>query len=101
MVNPGGTLYLTANSASGSKYYEFVTPMQDYVAARWQEWKPIYSVIEIDNQAFTVNTYEVDTGKQIDGTYTIVKNVSAKSPAQSPAQAAHARQYLAGRMINL
>jgi hypothetical protein len=56
-----------------------MNPRQDYVAARWQEWKPTYSVIEIDEHAFTVNTYETDTGKKIDETYTIVKTAPAKT----------------------
>ena len=32
VVDPNGTLYMTANSASGSKYYELISAQQDYIA---------------------------------------------------------------------
>ncbi|MDY3918392.1 MAG: metallophosphoesterase family protein [Candidatus Limivivens sp.] len=34
VINPEGILYMTANSASGSKYYDLVSRQQSYVAAR-------------------------------------------------------------------
>ncbi|HBE81078.1 MAG TPA: serine/threonine protein phosphatase [Firmicutes bacterium] len=74
VINPKGTLYITANSATGSKYYELINRMQDYIAARWQEWKPTYSVIEISDTSLTINTFETETGRQIDSAYTIVKS---------------------------
>lgn len=36
VTDPEGTLYLSANSASGSKYYELIAAQQDYIAARSQ-----------------------------------------------------------------
>ena len=33
VTDPQGILYMTANSASGSKYYELLSTQQDYVAA--------------------------------------------------------------------
>lgn len=77
VTNPTGTLYVTANSSTGSKYYELLNPMQNYVAARWQEWKPTYSIIEISNTEFTISTYETESGKKIDTPYTIVKTSAA------------------------
>ena len=50
VVNPQGTLYMTANSASGSKFYELISAQQDYIAARSQNWLPSYSVIEMDER---------------------------------------------------
>ena len=38
VTDPQGILYMTANSASGSKYYELVSTQQDYIAARSQNW---------------------------------------------------------------
>lgn len=73
LVKPNGTVYITANSASGSKYYELINSIQNYVAARWQEWKPTYSVIEINNNIFTIDTYETETGSKIDTTFSIQK----------------------------
>ena len=40
VTNPQGILYMTANSASGSKFYELIASQQDYVAERSQNWLP-------------------------------------------------------------
>lgn len=74
-VNPEGILYMTANSASGSKYYDLVTKQQSYIASRWQEDVPTYSIIDIDEVSFTINTYRTDNNEKIDNTYSIVKSV--------------------------
>ncbi|MDO4173991.1 MAG: S-layer homology domain-containing protein [Eubacteriales bacterium] len=76
-VNPDGILYMTANSSSGSKYYDLVPRMQTYIANRWQEDVPTYSVIDIDEDSFTINTYRTDTDEKIDDTFTIVKEEKA------------------------
>lgn len=76
VTDPAGILYMTANSASGSKYYELLPTQQDYVAYRSQNWLPSYSVIEIKGDTFTINTYQVNddgTTEQIDDTFTITK----------------------------
>lgn len=78
-VNPEGILYMTANSASGSKYYDLVPRMQTYIAARWQEDVPTYSVVSVDETSFTINTYRTDTNEAIDTQFTIVKSVSKES----------------------
>lgn len=71
--NPDGILYLTANSASGSKYYDLVTTQQSYIAARWQEDVPTFSMIDVSDDEFTINTYRTDTMELIDKTFTIRK----------------------------
>lgn len=73
VVNPDGILYMTANSSSGSKYYDLTARQQSYIAARWQEDVPTYSVIDITDDTFTINTYRTDTDEKIDSTYTIQK----------------------------
>lgn len=73
-VNPDGILYMTASSSSGSKYYDLVPRMQSYIANRWQEDVPTYSIIEIDDDSFTINTYRTDNGNAIDDAFTIVKD---------------------------
>ncbi|MDO5402694.1 MAG: metallophosphoesterase family protein [Eubacteriales bacterium] len=73
-VNPDGILYMTAGSSSGSKYYDLVARKQEYVAARWQEDVPTYSVIDMDETSFTINTYRTDTNEAIDSSFTIVKS---------------------------
>lgn len=72
-VNPEGILYMTANSSSGSKYYDLVPRTQTYIANRWQEDVPTYSVVEIDEDSFTINTYRTDNNEKIDDTFTIIK----------------------------
>ena len=80
MVNPQGTLYMTANSASGSKFYELLATQQDYIAVRSQNWLPSYSVIEMDDDSFTIDTYQITADGQveaIDQTFTIEKQENA------------------------
>ena len=73
VVNPEGILYITANSATGSKYYELVDNQQAYIAKRWQRNVPTFSVINIAGNRFTIDTYRTDTMKKIDNTFAIVK----------------------------
>ena len=80
MVNPKGTLYMTANSASGSKFYELIPTQQDYIAERSQNWLPSYSVIDMDSDSFSITTYQITAeGKveAIDDTFTIQKTDGA------------------------
>lgn len=76
-----GILYMTASSSSGSKYYDLVPRQQTYIAARWQEDVPTYSVIEIDKTSFTINTYRTDTNEAIDTTFTITKSENGTAMA--------------------
>lgn len=76
VVNPEGILYMTANSSSGSKYYDLVPRMQTYIAGRWQEDVPTYSVVNITDTTFTINTYRTDNDQKIDETFTIKKGVT-------------------------
>lgn len=74
LINPKGVFYMTSNSASGSKFYNLIPQQQDYVTARNQTWRPTYSVINITNDKFTINTYDAQTGTPIDEAYSIIKN---------------------------
>ncbi len=82
VINPTGTLYITANSASGSKYYDFKNFDTAYAAVRWQEKVPTYSNIEITEHTFAITTYRVDTGIVID-TYTIYKDADYSGGTQT------------------
>ncbi len=73
VINPKGILYLTASSSSGSKYYDLVERQQSYIAGRWQEDVPTYSLIDVTETTLTINTYRTDTNEKIDETVTIVK----------------------------
>ena len=72
-VDPEGILYMTASSSSGSKYYDLTPRKQTYIASRWQEDVPTYSVVDIDSESFTINTYRTDTNEKIDEQVRIVK----------------------------
>jgi 3',5'-cyclic AMP phosphodiesterase CpdA len=75
MVNPTGTLYITAGSASGSKYYNLNKAPEAYSAVRLQLYTPAFSNILVSDDTITITTYRVDTMEAID-TYTIVKNTA-------------------------
>lgn len=74
VVDPKGILYLTASSSSGSKYYDLVSRQQTYIASRWQEDVPTYSLIDVTETTMTINTYRTDNDSAIDNTVTIVKS---------------------------
>lgn len=79
VIDPKGILYITSNSASGSKYYELNTTQQDYIAKRSQNWLPSYSVIEMTSSTFKIETYEIDDGgtvSEIDDPFTITKTAT-------------------------
>ena len=72
VFNPTGILYMTAGSSSGSNY-DLVPRQQSYIANRWQQDVPTYSVIDITDTTFTINTYRTDTEEKIDETFSIAK----------------------------
>ena len=74
-VNSDGIMYLTAGSSSGSKYYDLVPRQQIYIANRWQQDVPTYSVVDITETTLTVNTYRTDTQEPIDTQFMLVKSV--------------------------
>ena len=76
--NPEGVLYMEANSATGSKYYNLISTQQDYIADRSQTWTPTYSVVNVTSDSFTINTYDVNTGDKIDNSFTITKKEEDK-----------------------
>ena len=96
VTDPAGTLYMTANSATGSKYYELATTQQDYIAKRSQNWLPSYSVIRLSSSSFSISTYQItDAGKAepLDAPFTIRKTGAAVS-ADAPLTRAQAVQHI-------
>jgi hypothetical protein len=75
VINATGTLYITANSASGSKYYEIGIPGTNnyYEAKKEQLHVPTFSRVTITKNSFTIITYRTDTMVQTDS-YTLVKS---------------------------
>ncbi len=91
VTNPKGTLYMSANSATGSKFYELINPQQDYIAQRSQNWLPSYSVITMTRGSFAIDTYQItDEGKveAIDQTFTIYKDAAKPQNEQKAVTAA-------------
>jgi len=80
-VNPKGTLYMTLNSGSGSKYYPLnaaftPTTMPVYSKTYWQQNEPTFSKIKVNADTFSIATYAITGSNQtapIDS-YAIVKN---------------------------
>ena len=98
--NPGGTIYLTATTASGLKYYNIfdseglyeksntaypylvkgLAGSANYLAGNWplsnnvpaQHKKPEYTVIDVTGNTVTFNTYDIDDTKPIDS-FTVTK----------------------------
>ena len=74
VINPEGVLYMTACSSSGSKYYDLLPRQQTYIAHRWQEDVPTYSVVDVTENSLTINTYRTDNDEKIDETFSITKS---------------------------
>ena len=90
VTDPQGILYMTANSASGSKYYELISSQQDYVAERSQNWLPSYSVITMTSDSFTIETYQITddgTVESIDDAFTINKTDSSDDTTEESTDA--------------
>lgn len=79
VVNPEGILYMTANSSSGSKFYDLVPRMQTYIESRWQEDVPTYAIVEVTDSTFSITSYRTDNGEKIDESFTISKSAADKS----------------------
>lgn len=73
VTNPKGTVYITLDSASGSKYYKYNTGSDhSFSAVGWQNNVPTYSYVTVTDKQFKITVYEADTGAAIDA-YTINK----------------------------
>ena len=73
---------MTANSASGSKYYDTVKTQQYFISNMSQQALPTYSVIKMTDNSFTISTYAVNAGGSVTDTgdtLTIVKNADKDS----------------------
>ena len=80
VTDPTGTLYVTANSSSGSSFYSYDAMQQNYIYKRSQNWLPCYSTIDYDADSFTIATYEVTmdgTVQPVDEAFTIRKTTAA------------------------
>ncbi|WP_010235372.1 purple acid phosphatase family protein [Clostridium arbusti] len=81
VIDPTGTLYMTVNSASGSKYYKIQEPNNNYYEAKKEQLNtPTFSRVSVTSNSFTIATYRTDTMTQTDS-YTIVKSTEPNQAA--------------------
>ena len=59
-------LYITANSASGSKYYTIQNQEFPYAAVKSQERTPTYSKVSVSDGQFQITTYRTNDGSVLD-----------------------------------
>ncbi len=72
ITNPEGILYVTLNSASGSKFYSIKNVEFPYSRVMNQENVPNISRVDVSDTSFTVTTYRTSDMSQVD-TFTIYK----------------------------
>lgn len=71
-INPEGTLYIAAGSASGSKFYKLATTKQYYIAERSNTQIPTFSTIDFSDESIVIKTYDYNGNKYADD-YTLYK----------------------------
>lgn len=71
-INPEGTLYIAAGSASGSKFYKLATTKQYYIAGRSNTQIPTFSTIDFSDESIVIKTYDYNGNKYADD-YTLYK----------------------------
>lgn len=72
VVSPEGTVYVTANSSSGSKYYDLSDKASPYVAVKEQLEVPTFTNVAITPSSLSFETVRTDTMEQVDE-YRIIK----------------------------
>ena len=60
VTDPEGVLYLTANSASGSKYYDIKAPEAPFAAVMDQSYRRTVTEIDVTDTSYTMTTYYAD-----------------------------------------
>ena len=65
-VNPEGTMYIAAGSASGSKFYNLATQKQYYIAERSNTQLPTFSTLDVTDEGLTIRTYDYNGNKYAD-----------------------------------
>lgn len=85
-INPEGTLYIAAGSASGSKFYKLATTKQYYIAERSNTQIPTFSTIDFSDESIVIKTYEYNGNKYADD-YTLYKTGEKVSMKDLIAQA--------------
>ena len=66
VTDPDGVLYLTANSASGSKYYDIKAPEAAFSAVMDQSYRRTVTEIDVTDTSYTMTTYYADDMSVLD-----------------------------------
>ncbi|MBN2737163.1 MAG: metallophosphoesterase [Spirochaetales bacterium] len=74
-LSPEGTIYLTLNSSTGSKYYPLASATYDYVLLSSGLEVPFFSKVIIKNKRLSFSTYRIDTMELFDS-FSIIKEIS-------------------------
>ena len=85
-INPEGTLYIAAGSASGSKFYKLATTKQYYIAERSNTQIPTFSTIDFSDESIVIKTYDYNGNKYAED-YTLYKTGEKVSMKDLIAQA--------------
>lgn len=85
-INPEGTLYIAAGSASGSKFYKLATTKQYYIAERSNTQIPTFSTIDFSDESIVIKTYDYN-GNKYANDYTLYKTGEKVSMKDLIAQA--------------
>lgn len=78
ITDPTGILYVTANSASGSKFYTIKDSPFEYAAVQNQERVPNVSKVSVGEDHFTVTTYRT-SDMSVVNTFTINRSSSQEA----------------------
>ena len=74
VTDTDGILYVTVNSASGSKYYDIKTDQNfEYAAVMNQDYVPNISLVTVTETSFTITTYETSGMTEVDS-FTIYRS---------------------------
>lgn len=82
-VDPAGTIYMTLNSASGSKFYALSSEAEYYAAARSQLWVPAVTHISVTEDRLEIDTFRTDTMENTDH-FAIHKTNNRPKPSPNP-----------------
>lgn len=81
VTDTNNILYITANSASGSKYYDIKNQEFPYAAVKSQERIPTYSEVSVSDTQFQITTYRTNDGSVLD-TFTINRTAEETKPEE-------------------
>ena len=73
VTDPTGILYVTANSATGSKYYNIQKKNFPYAKVQSQEYTPNITKVDVTKNSFKVTTYRTEDMSKVDE-FTIKKS---------------------------